>query len=75
MIEKGADELDHELYSACYTNNMKIVGFLIKKDANNWNVGLTGACQGRHTKIIELMIGLGATDCDYCHNIEDHKTL
>ena len=38
---------------------------MIEKGANNWNVGLEGACEGGNKEIIELMIEKGANDLNW----------
>jgi ankyrin repeat protein len=62
MIEKGADDLDSGLSSACGSGNLEIVNLMIEKGANDWYNGLSNACYYGHLEIINLLIEKGAND-------------
>jgi len=47
---------------------MKLAELMIAKGANNWDLGLQGACYGGHTELAELMIAKGANS----EFIQDH---
>ena len=38
-----------------------MIEYAIENGANNWNMGLDGACEGGHMKIVIDMVGQGAT--------------
>lgn len=50
------------LYSACYSGDRNIVDFVISKGANDWNRGLSGACDGGYVYLAQMMIKRGANN-------------
>ena len=38
---------------------------MISKGANDWNLGLNGACKGGHKEIVDYMISKGANDWNW----------
>ncbi len=54
---------ERELYKICRIGDTKLLKYYLIKDLD-FNYGLCGACQGRHMKIINLMIEKGANDFD-----------
>lgn len=50
-----------DLYNACKDGNKNHVQIIIaKKGRKDWDMGLAGACQGKHMDIVQLMIDKGA---------------
>ena len=66
MIEKGANDWNDGMYSACQRGHMEVVKYMIEKGAKSWNDGIYGACLGGHGEIVKLMIEKGATHCGAC---------
>ena len=50
---------------SCYNGNMELINILIKKGADNWDVGLHGACMGNHIYVVNYLIKMGSTDWNY----------
>ena len=63
------DYLEHE------GGHMNIVQLMIECGANDWNSGLSGACEGGHIVIVQLMIERGATYCNHCHKTIAEHTI
>jgi hypothetical protein len=55
-------EVDKFLTDACYSNNLKLLKFLIKKGANNFNEGFKTACHFGNMPLILFLISKGANN-------------
>jgi len=50
----------YSLYEPCLKGSKYWINYFIKKGANNWNGGLSGACRGNRLDIIDIMLQKGA---------------
>ena len=54
FIAKGADSLNHALYSAAVESRRDAIDYLISQGANDWSEGLRGAKQARNEELIKF---------------------
>ncbi len=64
MIEKGANELNEGLRSACTQDNFDVINLMIEKGANDWNNGLNIACTNGNMELVHIFVEKGAIAWD-----------
>ena len=67
-VEKGANDWNCALESACQGGYLKMVELAIEKGDIDWNYALEIVCQDGYQEISEWLISLGADHCGFCDN-------
>jgi ankyrin repeat protein len=66
--------LNNGLYNACVNNNIDMIDVLIFYGANDWNIGLSGACKSGNYELMMCMIKMGAKTCSTCERTSIEHT-
>lgn len=73
FIEKGVNNWNSCLYSACYSGQRNIAELLIEKGANDVNYGLSEACDYLQEELAVYMISKGANINNCTMNLSDNS--